>query len=147
MAVHPVCKCRRPGNRSWGPQASSFQGPQGTDSFREKSLYPHILSQTMAAALTTNDGRMKPSRVAPGPRRMTIIPGIAIPGGRISAGNLLLNYQKRAQAQSKFTPEEKKPAFSASLITKPMLTQCEPGRQQRSPQADGTDPLAAPGRR
>lgn len=120
MAVHPVCKCRRPGKRSWGPQASSFQGPQRTDSFREKSLYPHILSQTMAAALTTNDGRMKPSRVAPGlntrkkfalgPRRMTIIPGIAILGGRISAGNLLLNYQKRAQAV-KIYPRGKKTCF------------------------------------
>lgn len=35
------------------------------DNFREKFLYPHLLSQTIATALTTNNQRRKPRGAAP----------------------------------------------------------------------------------
>lgn len=119
-AADPVRKHQRPGRKSLGPQVSSFRGPQGTGSFREKFLYPPILSQTVASALTTSNGRRKPSgaapsltvrkKLVPGPRRTTIIPETAFSGGRVLRRTHHSDIRNEPR-QPKLIPEGEKNGF------------------------------------
>lgn len=72
MAADPVQKYLRPGGRRLAPLASSSLGVRGRawglregSISEQKSLYSHILSQTMATTLLAKSGRRKPRAAAP----------------------------------------------------------------------------------